>query len=51
MFRVDAWPWGGEPIYRNGQYVGVTTTTGFGYTLNNLVSLNATYMPTAMLEQ
>jgi pyruvate dehydrogenase phosphatase regulatory subunit len=35
--RVDAWPWGGEPIYRNGQFVGVTTTTGYGYSLRNLV--------------
>ncbi|XP_076045354.1 pyruvate dehydrogenase phosphatase regulatory subunit, mitochondrial [Oratosquilla oratoria] len=37
--EVDPWPWGGEPIYRNGQYVGVTTTTGYGFTLNNMVCL------------
>ena len=37
--RVDPWPWGGEPIYRNGRFVGVTTTTGYGYTLQNLVCL------------
>ncbi|KAF2368189.1 Glycine cleavage T-protein-like N-terminal [Trinorchestia longiramus] len=37
--RVDAWPWGGEPIYRDGQFVGVTTTTGYGYSLKNLVCL------------
>ena len=37
--RVDPWAWGGEPIYRNGEFVGVTTTTGFGYTLQNLVCL------------
>uniref|UniRef100_A0A2P2HYX7 Pyruvate dehydrogenase phosphatase regulatory subunit n=1 Tax=Hirondellea gigas TaxID=1518452 RepID=A0A2P2HYX7_9CRUS len=36
---VDNWPWGGEPIYRNGQFVGVTTTSGYGYTLHNMVCL------------
>lgn len=36
---VDAWPWGGEPIYRNGRFAGVTTTTGYGYSLRNLVCL------------
>lgn len=37
--EVDPWAWGGEPIYRDGVHVGVTTTTGYGYTLNNLVCL------------
>ena len=36
--EVDPWAWGGEPIYRDGVFVGVTTTTGYGFTLNNLVS-------------
>jgi len=36
---TDAWPWGGEPILRDGEYVGVTTTTGYGYTLDRLVCL------------
>ena len=35
----DPWPWGGEPIYRNGQYCGTTTSTAFGYTLNKQVCL------------
>ncbi|KAK7070590.1 hypothetical protein SK128_018438 [Halocaridina rubra] len=37
--EVDPWAWGGEPIYRDGHFVGVTTTTGYGYTLNHLVCL------------
>lgn len=37
--EVDPWAWGGEPIYRDGCFAGVTTTTGYGYTLNNLVCL------------
>lgn len=37
--EVDPWAWGGEPIYRDDRFVGVTTTTGYGYTLQNLVCL------------
>lgn len=36
--ETDYWSWGGEPIYRNGRYVGATTTTGYGYTFKQLVS-------------
>ena len=35
----DPWPWGGEPIYRNGVYCGSTTSTAFGFTLNKHVCL------------
>ena len=35
----DPWTWGGEPIYRNGVFVGFTTSSCFGYTLNRLVCL------------
>lgn len=35
----DPWTWGGEPIYRNGEFVGFTTSSCFGYTLNRLVCL------------
>ncbi|KAK9871456.1 hypothetical protein WA026_012830 [Henosepilachna vigintioctopunctata] len=35
----DFWPWGGEPIYRNGKYVGTCTTTGYGYTFKRQVCL------------
>ncbi|XP_063987636.1 pyruvate dehydrogenase phosphatase regulatory subunit, mitochondrial [Diachasmimorpha longicaudata] len=35
----DTWCWGGEPIYRNGKYCGMTTTTGYGYTFRTQVCL------------
>ncbi|KAG8237170.1 hypothetical protein J437_LFUL017290 [Ladona fulva] len=37
--EVDVWPSGRETIYRNGEYVGATTTTGFGFTLGRMVCL------------
>lgn len=37
--EIDPWPWGGEPIYRDGKFVGVTTTTSYAYTLKKIVSL------------
>ncbi|XP_014279894.1 pyruvate dehydrogenase phosphatase regulatory subunit, mitochondrial isoform X1 [Halyomorpha halys] len=37
--ETDIWPWGGEPIYRNGKYVGATTTTGYGFTFKQQVCL------------
>ncbi|XP_077870504.1 pyruvate dehydrogenase phosphatase regulatory subunit, mitochondrial-like [Saccoglossus kowalevskii] len=33
----DLWPWGGEAIYRNGQFTGLTTSVGCGFTLNRMV--------------
>lgn len=35
--EVDYWPHGREPIFRGGKYVGFTTTTAFGYTLQKMV--------------
>lgn len=35
----DPWPWGGESIYRNGNFCGVATSTAFGYTLDRHVVL------------
>ena len=35
----DPWPWGGEPIYRNGKYVGMTTSSAYGFTLGHHVCL------------
>lgn len=35
---TDLWPWGGEAIYRNGRYVGETTTTGYGFTFKKQVN-------------
>lgn len=37
--ETDLWPWGGEPIYRNGKYVGMCTTTGYGFTFKKQVCL------------
>ncbi|KAK7789876.1 hypothetical protein R5R35_008830 [Gryllus longicercus] len=37
--EIDLWPWGGEPIYRNGKQVGITTTTGYGFTFKKQICL------------
>ncbi|XP_060519985.1 pyruvate dehydrogenase phosphatase regulatory subunit, mitochondrial isoform X2 [Cylas formicarius] len=37
--ETDLWPWGGEPIYRNGEQVGMCTTTGYGFTFKKQVCL------------
>lgn len=34
---ADLWPWGREPIFRNGEYVGKTTSSGYGFTLGTTV--------------
>uniref|UniRef100_G3S3Q5 Pyruvate dehydrogenase phosphatase regulatory subunit n=1 Tax=Gorilla gorilla gorilla TaxID=9595 RepID=G3S3Q5_GORGO len=36
---LDLWPWWGEPIYRNGQYVGKTTSSAYSYSLERHVCL------------
>jgi pyruvate dehydrogenase phosphatase regulatory subunit len=36
---ADPWPWGGEPIYRDGVFVGTVTTTSFGFSLKKHVAL------------
>ncbi|XP_066995066.1 pyruvate dehydrogenase phosphatase regulatory subunit, mitochondrial isoform X2 [Anabrus simplex] len=38
--EIDLWPWGGEPIYRDGKYVGATTTTGYGFTFKRQGIIN-----------
>ncbi|XP_076057029.1 pyruvate dehydrogenase phosphatase regulatory subunit, mitochondrial-like isoform X2 [Oratosquilla oratoria] len=38
-FETDIWPWGGEPIYRNNEYVGNITSTAYGFTLGKMVCL------------
>lgn len=37
--ETELWPWGGEPIYRNGKHVGMCTTTGYGFTFRKQVCL------------
>lgn len=40
---LDLWCWGGEPIYRDGEYVGATTTTGYGYTFKKQVNTSKSF--------
>ncbi|KAL1396664.1 hypothetical protein pipiens_010367 [Culex pipiens pipiens] len=35
----DVWPWGGEPLYRNGEYCGTVTSAGYGFASEKLVCL------------
>lgn len=37
--ELDLWSWGGEPIYRDGDYCGRTTTTSYGFTFKRQVCL------------
>lgn len=37
--ELDTWCWGNEPIFRNGKYCGMTTTTGYGFTFKKQVCL------------
>ncbi|XP_062860566.1 pyruvate dehydrogenase phosphatase regulatory subunit, mitochondrial isoform X2 [Trichomycterus rosablanca] len=37
--ELDLWPWWGEAIYRNGELVGVTTSSAYSYTLERHVCL------------
>jgi pyruvate dehydrogenase phosphatase regulatory subunit len=36
---IDIWPCGGEAIYRDGVYVGMTTTTAYGFTFKKQICL------------
>ena len=38
-YETDPWPWGGEPIYNNGEFVGTITTCSFGFSLQKHVGL------------
>ena len=35
----DPWPWGGEPIFRDGRYAGRVTTAAYGFSLGRHVCL------------
>ncbi|CAG9136949.1 unnamed protein product [Plutella xylostella] len=37
--ELDLWSWGNEPIYRDGNYCGQTTTTAYGFTFKKQVCL------------
>ena len=36
---TDPWPWGKEPIFRDGKYVGSVTTTSYGFSLERHVAI------------
>ncbi|TRY67857.1 hypothetical protein TCAL_10396 [Tigriopus californicus] len=38
-YEADPWPWGNEPIFRNGHYVGTVTTASYGFSLKRHVAL------------
>jgi len=42
---TDIWPWGGEAVYRNNQFVGFTTSTAYGFTLHKMVALGFVQHP------
>ena len=35
----EVWPWGREPIYRNGQLAGMTTCSSYGPTQGKMICL------------
>ena len=35
----NVWPWGGEPIFRNGQFCGSVTSASYGFTLGKHICL------------
>ncbi|XP_014217780.1 pyruvate dehydrogenase phosphatase regulatory subunit, mitochondrial-like [Copidosoma floridanum] len=35
----NVWAWGGEPIYRDGEFVGTVTSAGYGFNLKKLICL------------
>ncbi|KAL3289639.1 hypothetical protein HHI36_023048 [Cryptolaemus montrouzieri] len=37
--EVDIWPWGGEPIYRNGLFVGNVTSAGYAFSSDKLICI------------
>ncbi|XP_022098124.1 pyruvate dehydrogenase phosphatase regulatory subunit, mitochondrial-like [Acanthaster planci] len=37
--NTDLWPWGGEPIYRDGQLAGMTTCSSYGPTQRKMTCL------------
>lgn len=44
----DVWPWGGEAIYRNGEFVGFTSSTSYGFTLQKMVALGFVRHPSSL---
>ncbi|XP_011865409.1 PREDICTED: pyruvate dehydrogenase phosphatase regulatory subunit, mitochondrial-like [Vollenhovia emeryi] len=47
----DVWAWGGEPLYRNGEFVGTVTSAGYGFVTEKLVCLGFISLPEAGYKQ
>ncbi|XP_032689934.1 pyruvate dehydrogenase phosphatase regulatory subunit, mitochondrial-like [Odontomachus brunneus] len=47
----DVWAWGGEPLYRNGQFVGTVTSTGYDFVIEKLICLGFISLPGTRHEQ
>ena len=41
----DMYPWRGEAVYRNGDYVGVITNSAYGFTLGKMICLGMIQHP------
>ncbi len=37
--EADPWPWGGEPVFRDGRYCGSITTCSYGFSLRRMVGI------------
>ncbi|XP_043263332.1 pyruvate dehydrogenase phosphatase regulatory subunit, mitochondrial-like [Colletes gigas] len=35
----NVWPWGGEPVYRNNEFVGTVTSAGYGFATEKHICL------------
>ena len=42
------WPWGGESVYRNGEFVGSVTSSAYGFTLHKMVCLGFIQHPSTL---
>ncbi|XP_029676057.1 pyruvate dehydrogenase phosphatase regulatory subunit, mitochondrial-like [Formica exsecta] len=47
----DVWAWGGEPLYRNGEFVGTVTSAGYGFLTEKLICLGFISLPGARSKQ
>ncbi|OAD55699.1 Pyruvate dehydrogenase phosphatase regulatory subunit, mitochondrial, partial [Eufriesea mexicana] len=41
----DVWPWGGEPVYRNNEFVGTVTSAGYGFAAEKHICLGFISLP------
>ncbi|KAL2740406.1 hypothetical protein V1478_000547 [Vespula squamosa] len=41
----NIWAWGGEPIYRNGEFVGTITSAGYGFATEKIICLGFIGLP------